>query len=168
MKDSVESLQKVIGSSSCTVAHFDHKKPHQLNTYNLGDSGYMLLRPDPRRKSFYRIHQSSRLTKQIENSKQRESLECGTGREEDLKLAQTEKHEVREKDVIVMYSDGISSNLTMYDLSKCIDKEVKNPKETSKCIADAAHKYSKGGHRRKGWFSKGPPGKEDDITVIVA
>jgi hypothetical protein len=67
-----------------------------------------------------------------------------------------------------MYSDGVSSNLTMYDLSKCIDREVKDPNAASKCIADAAHKYSKGENRKKSWFVKRPPGKEDDITVIVA
>ena len=45
MIDSVKSNPN-IGSSTCVIAKFDTSRPNFLKTTNLGDSGYLLLRPD--------------------------------------------------------------------------------------------------------------------------
>jgi hypothetical protein len=45
MIDSVKTNPN-IGSSTCVIAKFDTSRPNFLKTTNLGDSGYLLLRPD--------------------------------------------------------------------------------------------------------------------------
>ena len=55
-KNEAQELKKVLhesvkgnpntGSSTCVLAKFDTSRPNHLKATNLGDSGYLLLRPD--------------------------------------------------------------------------------------------------------------------------
>ena len=44
--DAVNKNQQ-IGSSTCVLAKFDNERGNVIKTTNLGDSGYMLVRPTP-------------------------------------------------------------------------------------------------------------------------
>jgi len=43
--DNASRMTKAKGSSTCVMAEIDEEDPHLLRTCNLGDSAYMLLRP---------------------------------------------------------------------------------------------------------------------------
>jgi len=97
---------------------------------------------------------------------------------------------VRDRDIVVMGSDGLFDNLYPEDILKCLNRQQKtpnlevlnsrsctllSPKLASRCLAKKAYHHS----RAKDYLSpfakasiqaneKQMGGKEDDISVIVA
>ena len=49
------SINPHTGSSTCVLAKFDTSRDNYLKTTNLGDSGYLLLRPTGENNQFERI-----------------------------------------------------------------------------------------------------------------
>lgn len=173
MIDSVKANPNT-GSSTCVIAKFDTSRPNYLKATNLGDSGYLLLRPDSEGKldSLYR-------TKEQQHSFNF-PFQCGTGH--DLPYAANDlEHEIQENDIIIMASDGVFDNMYDPDLIECVTPYMKSthfydPQGSSDCIADKAYELgnSKGfvspfavGARAAG-RNYPDQGKSDDIAVITA
>ena len=137
LDDSVKANPNT-GSSTCVLAKFDTSRPNYLKGTNLGDSGYLLLRPDSEGKleSLYR-------TKEQQHSFNF-PFQCGTGH--DLPYAANDlEHEIQENDIIIMASDGVFDNLYDPDLIECVTPFMKSthfedPQGSSDCIADKAYK----------------------------
>ena len=113
----VDSVQanKETGSSTVVLAKFDTSRENYIKTTNLGDSGYLLLRPelDGTFKTLFR-------TKEQQYSFNF-PYQCGTGA--DLPYhAEDQQHEIQDNDIIVMASDGVFDNLYDPDLEKCVKK----------------------------------------------
>ena len=110
----VESVKinKNTGSSTCVLAKFDTER-NVLKTTNLGDSGYLLLRPD----------ESGSLTQFFRSKEQQYTFnfpyQCGTGSDLPYAAFDTE-HDVQDDDIIVMASDGVFDNLFDPDLIECV------------------------------------------------
>ena len=146
-----------------------------MKTTNLGDSGYLLLRPTD----------EGEIIELFKSEEQVYSFnfpyQCGTGAELPYDAVDME-HKILDDDIIVMATDGVFDNLYNKDIIKCVkskltkDKKLKPMQEVADCIAKTADEYGK----RKDYespFAKSARehgkkypnhGKEDDVTVIVA
>ena len=169
---------KVIGSSTCCLIVFDLEKNH-IHTLNLGDSGYMLLRPikNPENDSL-----SAYILKMIYKSEEQTHefnfpFQVGTGGdnpESAIKMI----HEFKENDIIVLATDGLWDNLyesqILGILNAFVSKSnvIANPEEVAEMIALTAEQFSLNQRykspfaiRSQGLFNGG---KSDDITIIVS
>ena len=91
------------GSSTNVIAILEGST---LKTTNLGDSGYMLLRPDATKKELEVIHRSEEQQHRFNCPYQ-----CGTNKKDPRTLAHDEIHEdMRIGDIIIMGSDGLFDN----------------------------------------------------------
>lgn len=172
--DAVKKNQQ-IGSSTCVLAKFDNERGNVIRTTNLGDSGYMLLRPTPAKAEKF---------EQLFRSKEQQysfnfPYQCGTGAELPT-IAYDTLHEVQDNDIIVMASDGMFDNLYDTDVHDCIKPylvkdALEDLQRASECLADKAEKLGDDEHYFSP-FAKGAKehgkrfmgGKADDIVVIVA
>lgn len=105
-------------------------------------------------------------------------------------------HEIKDFDIIVMYSDGVSDNLYPLDFLQCVrnnleqksssgggffgkgtvKKQFLHPQDAADCIAKKAYKYSmQTGYKspfarsaQEHYLDFEDRGKPDDITVIVS
>ena len=166
------SLNQEIGSSTCSLAILDPSKP-LIYTGNIGDSGFLVLRG--KNDTVEIAHRSTAVIHGFNFP-----FQIGTHGDEP-KSGHYEAMEVKDKDVIVMFTDGVSDNLyeskilslvkPFIQLPEIPDFEIiaemvcetayehsMDPKSPSP-FADAA-KSSKAG----GWEG----GKPDDITVVIA
>ena len=152
-----------------------------MNTLNLGDSAYMILRPERGEaavnKLFRSVSQQSRFNCPYQTG-MRSSRPPS-------KLAKVNSHRVQHNDIVILATDGVTDNLFDEEIiSECIrpylraDGEFPRLKDAALCISAKAEctSYSKtvetpwtisavaDGRKRE----KEIGGKEDDITVIVA
>ena len=166
------SLNKEIGSSTCSLVILDPVKPF-MYTGNIGDSGFIVLRGND--KDVEIAHRSTVVIHGFNFP-----FQIGTNGDAP-KSGHYEVMEVKDKDVIVMFTDGVSDNLyetkilslvkpfvqlaEAPDLEKIAEMVCKIAYEHSvdtrgpSPFADAAKK-SKAGRWRGG--------KPDDITVVIA
>lgn len=90
------------GSCTCVLATLDENAP-LLYTANIGDSGYMLLRKE-----------GLDLVKLFRSKEQQHSFnfpfQVGTGGDDPAK-ADSEIHDVRDGDIIILASDGLWDNV---------------------------------------------------------
>lgn len=160
------------GSSTCVVASLDKYKNH-IYTANLGDSGFLLLRK-----------QGFDLVSLFRSKEQTHSFnfpfQIGTGGDDPNK-AEEQLHEVQDKDILVLASDGLFDNLFDVKIIELIrpflrDREdILDPSLVAEIIAKEAERYSNMPHYVSP-FAKGARahfyeyvgGKPDDISVIVA
>lgn len=165
------SDNREIGSCTCVLASLDESAP-LLYTVNLGDSGYLLLRKE-----------GLDLVKLFRSVEQQHSFnfpfQVGTGGDDPAK-AETQTHDVRNGDIIIMGSDGLWDNLFDVKVIELVrpflrDADVlADPELVAQVIAEEAEKYSLQQHYVSP-FAKGARehyydyvgGKPDDITVIV-
>ena len=162
------------GSTTCVLAKFDTTRHDYLKTTNLGDSGYIIFRPD----------EQGVLSMRFRSQEQQYSFnfpyQCGTGAELPYKAYDTE-HEIQDDDIIVMASDGVFDNLYNGDIKACVSEQMKglyleSPKGASDCIANLSLKLGNMGgylspfakNARDSGVDYPPQGKADDIAVIVA
>ena len=145
-------------------------------TTNLGDSGYMIFRPDGQGD-----------LEQIFKSKEQQysfnfPYQCGTDAPLPTK-AHDDEHEIQIDDIIVVASDGMFDNLFDKHVHKCLkprletlgSKRMENVQKASKCLAVNAERLGQK-ERYMSPFSVHAKehgknflgGKLDDITVIVA
>lgn len=173
------------GSSTCTIVKIDSKNPQtKIEALNLGDSGYLILRPKIANNSldFEIIFKSEEQTHGFNFPYQ-----VGTGGD-DPEKADVIVHEVKPYDILILASDGLWDNLSDTQVAsfckKFYEKLQKNddnkpptlaisdPGQLSQAITQTAEHvsldtryYSPFAQRSRGLFMGG---KHDDITVIVA
>jgi hypothetical protein len=88
-----------MGSSTCLVVTID-KKAKQIHTAYVGDSVYMILRYDPEKENFEKIHKAKENFHKFNQPKQ-----LGTNGD-DPEEAVEENHEIQHRDIIILASDG--------------------------------------------------------------
>ena len=133
------SDNREIGSCTCVLATLDEKAPI-IYTANLGDSGYMLLRKE-----------GIDLVQLFRSKEQQHSFnfpfQVGTGGDDPAR-ADTQVHEVRDGDIIVLGSDGLWDNLfdiKVIDLIRPFIRDVDtlgDPALVAEVIASEAEKFS--------------------------
>ena len=121
------------GSSTCVMAKFDTGRKDCLKTTNLGDSGYVLIRP----------HADGKLEKLYRSKEQQYSFnfpyQCGTNCDPPY-AANDREHQIQENDVIVLGTDGVFDNVYDEDILECIKPSIKGvtmemPQKASDCVA---------------------------------
>ena len=127
------------------MAKFDTSRPNYVKTTNLGDSGYFILRPSKKEGG-------GKFKKVFRSEEQQQSFnfpyQCGTGAETGPFDADDGAHEVEDKDIILLFSDGVLDNVYDADLAKCAREhlegaDLKDPKGCSDCIANKAYRLGK-------------------------
>ena len=156
------------------MAKFDTRNNNQIKTSNLGDSGYVLFRPNS----------SGNLEKLFRSKEQQFSFnfpyQCGTGADLPYVAFDTE-HEIQANDIMVMASDGVFDNMYDDDIEACVKPELIGTdlaglQAASNCIAQTALKlgYKTGFvspfalHAKEHGVRYPNKGKDDDIVVIVS
>ena len=171
------------GSSTAVVAKL--QEDGKLQTTNLGDSGYMIFRPN-----------DNSLTQVFKSQEQQHYWNCpfqvGSDSKKDEDLAYSTTHQLREDDILVMGSDGLFDNEYDEEIKDCllvnlVQKKIEAPQAASDCIAKQAEV-----HGKDRWFFSpfsyhdcqahenlsqidaqmkrtrcALGGKQDDISVIV-
>jgi len=127
-----------MGSSTCVLAKFDTGRKNYLKTTNLGDSGYVLIRP----------HADGKLEKLYRSKEQQYSFnfpyQCGTNCDPPY-VAQDKEHQIQENDLIVLGTDGVFDNIYDEDILDCVKPSMKGvtmemPQKASDCVAQLASK----------------------------
>jgi protein phosphatase PTC7 len=128
-----------IGSCTCVLATLDEQAP-LMYTANLGDSGYMILRKE-----------GLDLVKLFRSKEQQHSFnfpfQVGTGGDDPAK-ADAEVHDVRDRDIVVLGSDGLWDNLFDIKVIELIRPFIRDtdlladPELVAEVIASEAEKYS--------------------------
>lgn len=160
---------KEMGSSTLVLAAIGGDG--RLNTANIGDSGYMLLRPAGEGK-FEMVFKSVEQQHSFNFP-----FQIGTNGDDPSK-ADSDFHAVFKKDILILGTDGLFDNLDEIQVQRLVEQysaqNELSPSGIAKHIAEAAFKASLdtenispfGEHARKaGIYYKG--GKSDDITVVV-
>lgn len=157
------------GSSTCSICKIHSNT--QIETLNLGDSGYLILRPTGG-ENLEIIFKSQEQTKGF-NFPYQVGEHGDDPREADIMY-----HEVKNKDIIILATDGLWDNMNE-DQIKLITKrsltssnDIDSCEKLSKTITYTAESLSLDesylspfSRRSEGLFRGG---KHDDITVIVA
>ena len=134
------------GSTTCVMAYIPEESTTStpiLRTCNLGDSGYLLLRPSNDKETEILFKSES----------QQHYFNCPyqTGIHEKYvwpTKAWQGQHKVRQNDIIVMGSDGVWDNIFNQDIQSCVnyhlkrDGELKSVEDVSKCISTLAEAKS--------------------------
>ena len=150
-----------------------------MKTCNLGDSGYLIVRPGSK----------GNMEKIFRSTSQQHYFNCPyqCGHKDYYNLpynAEDNQHEVKHNDIVVMGSDGVFDNLFDEQIMKeCIKPQLKDgqlgkPGDAALCVSSLAEALSYMDTHESPWTveavkagksrSKELGGKEDDITVIVA
>ena len=108
------------GSATFVAARFDTTNENQLKTINLGDSGYLLLRPKPEST----VNKFDTLFRTVDQHKKfNYPLLCGTNGDRATK-ADTFVHQIQDNDIIIMASDGVLDNMYDADLIACVKPQM--------------------------------------------
>ena len=130
---------KHIGTSTAVLAKFDTTRHDVIKTTNLGDSGYVLFRPN----------QEGKLEKLFRSEEQQWSFnfpyQCGTGAQLPYDAFDTE-HVIQDNDIIVMASDGVFDNLYDPDVEVCVEAQMNGfdlsgVQAAAECISEKALKF---------------------------
>lgn len=160
------------------MAKFDTNRRNHIRTAQLGDSGYMILRPSAKEEGkFRKIHRSEEMLKEFNFPYQ-----LGTGHDGEELRARDADHEIKDLDILLMFSDGVTDNLYDADIAKCVNpylngRDLTDPQGCSKCIADRAYELGKSNNylspfakkaREAGKTNWPEEGKPDDIVAICS
>ena len=175
------------GSSTAVVLKLKStgENTAELETANLGDSGY----------SIFHINKSTgKLSRQFKSESQQlffnAPFQCGTGSAKGETRAAKRTHNVKDGDVVLVYSDGLIDNVEPEDWTDCIEAEIKDGliqslSRAADCLARKAHFLGKDTQYRSPFikeqeraYNAGEKmtevpdefigGKEDDVTVVLA
>ena len=171
----VSSVKETTKTGTCTfVLGLLHEDDPHMRILNLGDSGYMLVRKESDGKPFTKVFRSEE-----KQYKFNHPYQCGTG----YKLpyhADVYFHQVKDKDVVIMGTDGLFDNLYEPDILACLEDDNKysvpfDPTKVATCLAKKAEKFSFDkkydspfAKAARDCGRKHPGGKKDDITVVVS
>ena len=165
--------RKEIRFGSCTLAllTFDHATNH-LNSFNLGDSGFMIVRDG---KVFWKSAEQQRYF----NAPYQIGLI--DGHPADLpEVGKSDSFVVQSGDVVIVRTDGLFDNLFDKDILQVVAQRYKQridksfPSEVArelalraKCVGESKTGVSPFGKNAEevGYYFKG--GKDDDTTVLV-
>ena len=98
------------------MAKFDPKQINNLKTTLLGNSGYIIIRPTPDSKEKYEYLYAS----SVKLKTYTETYLCGPALKNEEQNATEQNHEIQDKDIILMFSDGVSNNIDNDDRQKCL------------------------------------------------
>lgn len=174
------------GSSTCTICHFSKTESDVLEALNLGDSGYLILRPvlTDNYLDFDIVFKSEEQTHGFNFP-----FQVGEGGD-DPSSAVVQKHKIQENDIVIVATDGLWDNLYPEQICKLLkayinqdyNKEKKKdaepvttvltkPQEISEVLAQSCQYYSLQQSynspfaiRSKGMYLGG---KHDDITIVI-
>jgi len=93
-----------------------------MKTTNLGDSGYLILRPrsnDEGKAVLDKVFRSKEQQRRFNHPYQ-----CGTNCDPPLDAYDTQ-HQMKKSDIVVMGSDGLFDNVFDEDMQPCLLKELK-------------------------------------------
>lgn len=179
MKNSlIEALKKTKSKGSSTVALLlINQKTKKLHATYVGDSLYMILRYSTDKEVFECYYKSNE-----QQHKFNQPFQIGTNGDSP-NLAIIESHDIFDKDIVIVASDGLWDNLyddmileIINDKVKMLDGRLSNVEceVIAEILASLAEKKSKDINyespfskraRMKGYQYFG--GKEDDITIVV-
>ena len=151
-----------------------------MRTLNLGDSGYMILRPKA---------DSSDLEKTFRSKEQQHRFnapyQTGMRYHSPKTLAFDSEHLVQHNDIVVMGTDGVYDNLHDEQIiESCVkpnlqaNGDIPSPEKVANCVSYLAEAVSYSETIETPWTvnavahgrdrAKNIGGKQDDITVIIA
>lgn len=170
---------KAKGATTCVMAELEAHPADadsvSLKTCNLGDSGYLLLRPDEQ--------QSSSVIFKSESQQHYFNCPFQVGGHSKLPTKQFEnEHKLKNDDIIVMGTDGVWDNLFDKDIQYCAASQLRagstsldNIQHVSDCISTLAEVRGYDSTYESPFTVEGRKhgkekvgGKEDDVTVIVS
>lgn len=171
--DAVKENQEV-GSCTCVILTLDTEAP-VIQTVNLGDSGYMILRKEATKDD---------LSIEYESKEQQHSFnfpfQVGTNGD-DPKKGETNAHKVMDGDILIVGSDGLWDNMHRHKIVSLIGRftretpTIKDMGLVAEMIAKEAEKLSYLSNHMSPFAESARAhnydyvgGKPDDITVIVA
>ncbi len=173
----VEAVKKTKSKGSSTIAMLllNQNTKKLIATY-VGDSLYMILRYSDTKDQFELFYKSSE-----QQHKFNQPFQVGTNGDSP-NLAIIESHDIRDKDIIIVASDGLWDNIYDDMIISIINQKVKyldgminDCEETADFLAQLAEKYSRDINyespfakraKSKGYQYYG--GKEDDITIVIS
>lgn len=163
-----EKKCKNTGTSTCSLVLL-HPTIGSLDALNIGDSGFFLYRKTG--KTYKLIDKSKELLHGFNHP-----FQLGTYGDK-ASSSWTKTIEVQDKDILVMYTDGLTDNLYEKNILEIIDKECVdevNVENTAKKLGEKAYemcqdtKYNSPFAKASKYHLDHMGGKPDDITVIVA
>ena len=156
-RDPVKSLgeaydeNKAQGTTTACVALLDDG---QLNSVNVGDSGFIIIRED-------QVIQSCQITIHGFNF----PFQLGQGSPDQPEDGVVDSFELKPEDIIVMATDGLWDNLFEEQVAELVVKKSDMSK-LAKNIAEEARFAATEPGRKTPWSDVG--GKLDDISIIAA
>lgn len=162
------------------IARFDEKRHNILKTHHLGNSVYMLFTRN--KKDQYELtYRSDSSYKDFEDEpdyliKQKDMQTRSYVEQGGVDM----EHQVRDKDIIVSYTDGVSDNMYVDGILKCLNEYMRSKQliieveESAYCILLQAYTNSIDGKfespywkHKKGEDPDFLGGRKDDMTVAV-
>jgi protein phosphatase PTC7 len=128
------------GSSTCCICRIDNEKSNVIETLNLGDSGYLLLRP-------YSEENNNNLKFKIMFKSEEQThgfnfpFQVGEGGD-NPRSADINSHEVKPYDIIVLATDGLWDNLSNENIIKIIHSYFSKIAEVQKELINKENKDS--------------------------
>lgn len=119
--DNASKMTKAIGSSTCVMAEITKDDPTTLKTCNLGDSGYLLVRPRNPKKTGDQPIVEKLFRSKTQQTRFNAPYQTGTDKVWPTKAFST-THQIEDKDIVVMGSDGIFDNLFDEDIMNCLNQ----------------------------------------------
>ncbi|CAG9332120.1 unnamed protein product [Blepharisma stoltei] len=169
LKDATKNTKET-GSSTCTLAIFDPELS-KLYTANIGDSGFMIYR-----KKGEEVELIARSQDVIHSF----NSPCQLGTDGDSPdIASYEVIEVQDKDLIVMYTDGLTQNMFDDQILRMIKPfmllhEIPDLEIIAEMVAERALEHSTDTKFESPYMLKAKSekiewvgGKPNDITVLV-
>jgi hypothetical protein len=125
------------GSASMVAVKFDTTRPNFIRTTQAGDSGYIIVRPGQQGTRSEVIFRSSDQWMNFDLPKRIgfKYPNCVTPYD-----AVDLEHEIKDKDIVIVFTDGISDNTIDPILTGCVDEtidpetELLVPSATRNCI----------------------------------
>ena len=156
-RDPVKALRQAYegnkerGTATACVALLDDG---QLNSVNVGDSGFIIIRDG-------QVIQSHQITIHSFNF----PFQLGQGSPDQPEDGVVDSFELKPEDIIVMATDGLWDNLFEEQVAELV-VEKSNVPQLAKSIAEGARAAATEPGRKTPWSNGG--GKLDDISVIAA
>lgn len=173
----VDAVKKTKSTGSSTIVMLLlNQETKKLHSTYVGDSLYMILRYDESEKIFKLLHKSNE-----QQHKFNQPFQVGTNGDSP-NLAIIQSHDIQDKDIVLVASDGLWDNLFDEVIIETINDRVQGKnglltdcEEAANYLAALAEKYSLDvqyespfSKRAKARGFEYYGGKEDDITLIVA
>jgi hypothetical protein len=167
---------------SATVTAIAIESPNRLRTISIGDSGYALFHVDPETK---KVKLYFRSKEQFHPEGFDYPLQVGEGGK-NVKESEVKVHDnMRENDIVMVYTDGYSDNVFEKKFTTCLQKLIDlktgfitNMARAADCQARRAYILSKDKNYKSPWQEAAMDhnkhgiewsgGHVDDISVTVA